>query len=149
MLFGTIRDSGTFGDEFSKVSSTPPESSILSELEGDPSLNTMVHFLYFQGLRGNEARTLIIEDIELGNGGFFVRGKGRDEDKEWIRFHPRTVKTLKDYLKKENLGSTESRIAGSLGYSTPHALNDTTATSERWGWPLRFIVHSPRGGYGA
>ncbi len=30
-------------------------SSILSELEGDSFLNTMVHFLYFQGLRGNEA----------------------------------------------------------------------------------------------
>jgi len=80
-------------------------SSILSELEGDSFLRTMVHFLYFQGLRGNEARTLRIEDLEIGNGGFFVRGKGRDQDKEWIRFHPRTVKALKDYLKKENLGS--------------------------------------------
>ena len=78
---------------------------IVSELEGDLFLSTMVHFLYFQGLRGNEARTLRIEDIEIGNGGFFVRGKGRDQDKEWIRFHPRTVRTLKDYLKKENLGS--------------------------------------------
>ena len=71
---------------------------IMAELQGDSFLNTMVHFLYFQGLRGNEARTLRIDDIEIGNGGFFVRGKGRDQDKEWIRFHPRTMTTVKDYL---------------------------------------------------
>ena len=80
-------------------------ATILSEIETDTFLNTVVHFLYFQGLRGNEVRSIRVEDIEIENGGFFVRGKGRDEDKEWIRFHPRTVRTLKDYLKKENLGS--------------------------------------------
>lgn len=80
-------------------------SAILSEVGKDSFLNAVVHFLYFQGLRGNEVRSLRVEDIEIENGGFFVRGKGRDEDKEWIRLHPRTLKTLKDYLKKENLGS--------------------------------------------
>ncbi len=80
-------------------------ATILSEVVKDRFLSTVIHFLYFQGLRGNEVRSLRIDDIEIENGGFFVRGKGRDEDREWIRFHPRTMDVLKTYLEKTRLGS--------------------------------------------
>jgi integrase len=68
-------------------------------------MNTLIHLLYFQGLRGNEVRNLLVEDLELGNGGFFVKGKGRDGDKEWVRFHPRTLKVMKTYLKEMKISS--------------------------------------------
>ena len=73
-------------------------SRILDHVKENSELNTLVHLLYFQGLRSTEVRHLEIEDIEISNGGCYISGKGRDGDKEWIRFHPRTIEVLKNYL---------------------------------------------------
>lgn len=100
-------------------------SRILQEVEGDPFMNTLVHLLYFQGLRGNEVRNLRVEDIEIGNEGFFVRGKGRDGDREWIRLHPRTLEVLKTYLDETGLGS---------GYLFPSSHNENRPISQPTVW---------------
>jgi integrase len=78
---------------------------ILDFVQDDSVMNTMIHLLYFQGLRGNEVRSIQVEHINLGNGSMMVSGKGRDGDLESIRLHPRTVSTLKNYLKETEISS--------------------------------------------
>lgn len=100
-------------------------SRILRDVGDDLFLNTVVHLMYFQGLRGKEVRTLQVEDIEIGNEGFFVRGKGRDGDREWIRLHPRTLQVLKTYLDESGLGS---------GYLFPSSHDETRPISQPTVW---------------
>jgi integrase/recombinase XerC len=100
-------------------------SRILSQVESDAFLNALVHLLYYQGLRGNEARNLQVEDVELGNGGFYVCGKGRDGDREWMRFHPRTLKVVGDYLREMGISS---------GYLFPSSHNPSRPISQPTMW---------------
>ena len=80
-------------------------SKILDHVKENSELNTLVHLLYFQGLRSTEVRHLEIEDIEISNGGCYISGKGRDGDLEEVRLHPRTIEVLKTYVKETGLGS--------------------------------------------
>jgi integrase len=80
-------------------------SNILELVQDDIVMNTLVHLLYFQGLRGNEIRTIEIEDVNLSNGTIQISGKGRDGDLEEVRLHPRTIEVLKTYVKETGLGS--------------------------------------------
>ena len=78
---------------------------ILDFVQDDSVMNTMVHLLYFQGLRGNEVRSIQVEHINVGNGSMMISGKGRDGDLQEIRLHPRTVEVLKTYLKETEISS--------------------------------------------
>ena len=60
-------------------------------------LKAILSLLVLQGLRQVEVIRLDIKDIDLVGKTAQVLGKGRD-DKEQINLHPKTVKTLKEYM---------------------------------------------------
>lgn len=64
----------------------------------------IISLLTLQGLRQIEIIRLNVNDLDLVAKLAFVQGKGMD-DKEVINLHPETVKSLKEYLKTNNIAS--------------------------------------------
>ena len=64
---------------------------------GPPRTRAMVSLLLYQGLRTIEVTRLSIEDLNLKEKSAFILGKGRD-DKERIRLHDHTIKSLTKYI---------------------------------------------------
>jgi len=80
-------------------------SERMSQLPNNPvntRLKAILCLLTLQGLRQVEITRLDMADLDLVSKKAFVQGKGRD-DKEPIDLHPKTVETLRDYLKNNKI----------------------------------------------
>ena len=67
-------------------------------------LKAILSLLILQGLRQIEIVRLDVKDLDLVSKKAMVQGKGQD-DKEMIDLHPLTIRTLREYLKTNNIKS--------------------------------------------
>lgn len=74
----------------------------LEQTTKNTRIKAIFSLLALQGLRQIEIVRLDVPDIDFIAQQAHIRGKGRD-DKEIIDLHPETVRTLKDYLKSNNI----------------------------------------------
>jgi len=98
----------------------------LPENAKNTRLKAIVSLLAFQGLRQIEITRLDVEDTDLKNNTALIQGKGKS-DKELIHLHPETVRTIKEHIRANKVGS--GALFKSLG--NRHSDRITTMTIKR------------------
>ncbi len=102
------------------------KSSLTSK---NKAIHTVLHLLYYNGLRRNEVRLLTVEDLDLKSGRGMIQGKSRDE-KEEVFLHPRCVEELEKYLK-------EKKIRSGFLFPSPSDLQKPISQVTMWRWITR------------
>lgn len=102
----------------------------LREMEPTPKntrLRAVFCLLAFQGLRQIEIIRLDVKDVDMAHGIVYVRGKGSD-DTEAVYLAPETVKSLKEYVRVNNVKS--GALFQSMGNRKSERLSTMTIKRE-------------------
>lgn len=92
----------------------------LEKNKSNDRLKALFHLLLFQGLRCCEIIRLNFEDLNLCQHSAFIRGKGSEDEPELITLHSETVKSLKKYLKSNQIKT------GALFVSNCHRMKENS-----------------------
>jgi len=100
---------------------------VLPNTQRNTRLRALFCLLAFQGLRQIEIIRLDVGDVDIINKIAFIRGKGSD-DKELVYLAPETVKTIRDYIRFNKVGS--GALFKSLGNRKSERLSSMTIKRE-------------------